>query len=199
MIIKNKQTLLILKKKCIMVKKSRKLLDEKLNGLIRAFRQNIIEGYQLEEKVKKESGSIIGDFLEASSFISSQHLLEFVKSNAMGSKEVPYQLETSNKKFFGVKIPSIELQLRPQLIDNNVKPKLANSLKMFNHRIPFFLKLSQIRIKCQLIADEISKTNRLLANLDKNLQIINTNIKDIQNSLLEKENATKAVLIKLFN
>lgn len=199
MIIKNKQNLLILKKQGVMVKKSRKLLDEKLNGLIRAFRQSIEEGYVLEEKVKKESGSIIGDFLEASTFISSKNLLEYVKSNSLGDKEVPYQLETSNKKFFGVKIPTINLKLQTQSIDQNVKPKLSDSIRMFNQKIPFFLELSQMRIKCQLLADEITKTNRLIANLDKSIQKINFNIKDIRNALLEKENATKAVLIKLFN
>jgi vacuolar-type H+-ATPase subunit D/Vma8 len=199
MLIRNKQTLLLLKKQIKMVQKSRKLLDEKLNGLIRSFRQSLVEGYQLEETVKKESGSIIANFLEASSFISPESLQEFIKSLDLGTLETAYQLQAGTQKFFGVKIPRVKLDLRQLKMDSNVKPKLATSLQQFNQKIPFFLELSQARIKCQLLADEIAKTNRLIANLDRTMTKIQQDIKMIQTTLLEKENATKAVLIKLFN
>lgn len=196
---KNKQTLLQFKKQKKVVKKSRKLLDEKLNGLIKAFRESVIEGYKLEEEVKQKSGSIVGKYMWATSFVSSKKLKQFSISNLKDTTTSPYELKADNKKYFGIKIPTLELVVKPLNLSNKLKPVLSKSITDFNQKLPLFVKLIQARIKSQILADEIIKTNRLIANIDIMLEKITIDINKITAYLMEKENETKAILIKLFN
>lgn len=199
MLSKNKQTLLIQKKQKKIAQKSRKLLDEKLSGLVKAFRESVIEGYRLEEKAKEKSSSIISQYLFSTSFINTNKLHQYGVAKISDETTFPYQLEAEIKKFFGIKIPSLNIKMRKLELENDIKPRLGNALMQFNEQIPLFLELIQARMKCQLLADEIKKTNRLIANIDNKIISISTDIKKIAAYLMEKENETKAVLIKIFN
>lgn len=198
MLPKNKQTLLYYTKLKGNTIKSKKLLDEKLEGLIRSFRESVVEGYKIENEVKKIAKGSIGEFLEATNFVTMSKLRNYALARLTDKSTAPYSLTAQTKKYFGVSISYLEVKMKKLELESSIKPVIARSMKDFNRTIPLFIQLAQIQIKCEVLAEEINKTNRLIANIEQKIDTMTQTIRSIKSALQERENEAKAVLIKLF-
>ena len=191
MLAPNKQNLLLLKGQKKTIASGYKLLKEKQTGLILTFLDLARKGKALEKEVSGNLNVLIAEYLTSLGLIPSQSLINALPSIAC------MDLDVTKKRISGVYIEFLTLHLniprRPLL-----KSNIATSLTNFGEYFPSILELSQLKINCQNIANEIKKVNRQIANLDQKIISIESEIKYITNVLNEKANLEKAVLIKLF-
>jgi V/A-type H+-transporting ATPase subunit D len=192
MIAPNKQNLLKLKNQIKTFRSGFKLLTEKRNGLIKLFLDMAREGKELELQLSNELNGVMQAYSQAITYVSSQDL----------ETEIPFQpvtsLHTRKKRISGVYIENLDLDVkspdRPTLRDNIQQP-----MNKFAHYFPLLLKVSQLRINCQRISEEIIKTNRQIANVEKKIEQTQSQIKYIKELLSDQENMNKATLKRIFN
>jgi vacuolar-type H+-ATPase subunit D/Vma8 len=106
-------------------------------------------------------------------------------------------LTITKKRVSGVYIDSINIEVLPPTRDM-LKRQVQGVLEDFADMFPVFIELIQLKLNCSHIAQEILKTNRQIANLEKTIETINGNIKYIRSVLSDKENLEKGILMKIF-
>jgi vacuolar-type H+-ATPase subunit D/Vma8 len=191
MIAPNKQNLIQLKIQKKVTQNGYKLLKEKRAGLIVYFLKLSKQGKVFELELMKNNDANIHQFEQ---FFG---LYDILKLNNYLAGTPATLLAVGKKRISGVYVDSIDLK-----VDSALKPKLKSNvqstLDRFCTTLPRFIELSQLKLNCKHIADEILKTNRQIANLEKTIDTINSDIKYIRSVLSDKENLEKGILIKLF-
>ncbi|GAB4143904.1 MAG: hypothetical protein OHK0017_01890 [Patescibacteria group bacterium] len=149
------------------------------------------EGKELESSLNSSLEPVLQNYDRNATFISTPNLLGHLKTQATTA------LKVETVRISGVLLEKINY--RSKLPDRtNLKPKLAESLNAFGAYFPKILQVTQIKHNTQKIAKEILKTNRQIANLENRIEEIEQNIKFINNSINERLNFEKAVLINIF-
>jgi H(+)-transporting ATP synthase subunit D len=191
MIAPNKQNLILLKNQKKVTQNGYKLLKEKRAGLIVYFLKLSKQGKEREMELMQNSSANISQFEEFFGLYDTQKLNSYLTGTPSSAVKV------GKKRISGVYVDSIELEVKSSArarLKHNVQTKLDT----FCDILPSFIELSQLKLNCKHIADEILKTNRQIANLEKTIDTINSDIKYIRGVLSDKENLEKGILIKLF-
>jgi H(+)-transporting ATP synthase subunit D len=192
MIAANKQNLLLLKSQKKLVQNGHKLLKEKRSGLIVTFLDLSKKGKELEKKISSEIKKALEIYSQSITFTDTLSLLNLLEA-------IPaLKLNTQKKRISGVYVQNLNLQVKPPT-RNKIKVGITKGLNNFAKYLPILLELIQLKLNCQKIAEEITKTNRQISNLEKKIENIEDDIKFINSALQEKQNLEKATLIKIFN
>lgn len=191
MLAPNKQNLLLLKTNLKNQKNGLALLNEKRTGLIIVFLQLCNEGKQLEKNTNSKRRIIISNYLRNLLLVSPANL------NLTLDKNPSVEIKLSKKKISGVQLKQINSLLNIPT-NKKIRTKIQISLTSFGHIFSDLISLSQLKDNCLTLALEIKKVNRQILNLETKIEETNTNLKWIQQSLMEKSNLEKATLIKLF-
>jgi vacuolar-type H+-ATPase subunit D/Vma8 len=199
MFAKNKQNLLLLQKQTKTAQRSKVLLEEKLSGLVKEFKETVVEGYLAEQKVSNELVIALDNYQNATSNVSSLSLENFAEKHFKDSQHRKYFLDVVEHKFFGVAINSLNFSMIKLDLGENIRSNIRNSFSGFNHYLAKYIELSNLKLKAKVLSEEIKKTNRLISNVSVRITSLKQDVKSIQQYLMERENETKAVLIKLFN
>jgi vacuolar-type H+-ATPase subunit D/Vma8 len=191
MIAANKQNLLSLKKQKKNLLNGLRLLKEKRSSLIILFLKTSKEGKELEIRLSLLWQEFLSFFKTHTSLISQEALNQDIDV-------VPsLNMTISKKRITGVYIDKFSLLIRSP-IRSLFKEPIQSIFKKFNLVFPDFVELAQLKSNSLKISREIIKTKRQINNLENKIVDISQNIKYIQNSLQEKSNSEKAILIKLF-
>jgi vacuolar-type H+-ATPase subunit D/Vma8 len=189
MLAPNKQNLLIVKSQLKLVNNGMKLLKEKRSGLIFTFLDMARKGKVLEQNVSKEIQIILSLYESSLTFTSSESLI-------LALENIPTtKLSIEKKRISGVYVDLLKIIVK-RPVRKFLKPSLKISLDFFANYFPILLELTQMKLNTKRIASEILKVNRQISNLERKVEDILAQIKYIQNSLMEKENFEKSVLIK---
>lgn len=192
MISPNKQNLLFLKKQKKLVANGLKLLTEKRNSLIAIFLDLSAKGKQKQKIVSNIWSIFFKKYNQDLSLINVPKLLKNIFPPLKSKTKI------STKRFSGVYLDQIELAVEDGQ-RQNLKPSINSSLTTFKDIFPEFIQLAQTKSNCLKISREIIRTNRQISNLENKSIEIDSQIKYIENALLEKSNAEKAILIKIFS
>jgi vacuolar-type H+-ATPase subunit D/Vma8 len=192
MLAPNKQNLLLLKSQKKLVENGFKLLKEKRTGLIFTFLDLARQGKNLENQVSKDLEIVLKNYNQSLSFVTIEDLV----------KNLPNQpttkIEIIKKRISGVYTDNLKISLVTPKRDN-LKALVSKPLSLFASYFPILLEVSQLKINCTRISNEIKKVSRQISNLENKIQEIKEQIKFIDNALMEKTNLEKATLIKIFN
>jgi vacuolar-type H+-ATPase subunit D/Vma8 len=191
MIAPNKQNLIYLGNQKKTTQSGYKLLKEKRAGLIKYFLELSKTGKEIETEILNNHAKNISKSI---SFLSIYNIYQ-LNSYLFGQPAIYSNI--SKKRVSGVYIDSIHIEVLQQVRDK-LKNIVQNSLNNFSLSFPLLVKLAQLKLNCKYLAEEILKTNRQIANLEKKIQDINMTIKRIKSILNDKENLEKGILIKLF-
>lgn len=191
MIAPNKQNLIILKNQQKTTQNGYKLLKEKRAGLIMYFLELSKKGKILEKKISEDySNNLTNSFNQMSRYDISD-------LNARLATPPTVTVGVHKKRVSGVIIDLIDVNIsskpRPFL-----KKQVQSVLTNFSGSLPSFIELIQLKLNCKHIADEILKTSRQIANLEKKIESTAKDIKYIKSILSDKENLEKGILMKLF-
>lgn len=187
----NKQNLLYLKKQTKVISNGLKLLREKRTSLVAMFLELARKGKEMENQLSSDLQLVLDKYNLATTFVSVQKLVEILPS------EGSMNLEVSKKRTSGVYLNNLKLGLKiPER--NHLRVDIRQSLTDFAKFLPLILELSQLKLNCARIAEEIEKTNRQISNLETRIDNMHQQSKFITTSLNEKENLEKATLIKIF-
>ncbi len=192
MIAANKQNLLLLKSQKKLVQNGHKLLKEKRSGLIVTFLNLSKKGKELEGKISSEVQKALEVYGQSITFTDTLSLLNLL------SPVPALKLDTQKKRISGVYVQNLNLKVKPPK-RKKIKAGISKGLNNFAKYLPILLELIQLKLNCQKIAEEITKTNRQISNLEKKIENIEDDIKFINSALQEKQNLEKATLIKIFN
>ena len=195
MISPNKQNLILLKGQNKLTRNGHKLLTEKRNGLIISFLEMSREGQRVEAKLQEHIQGYLAKYNGATAFVSSQDLLQ--ELNAL-TKNEGLRILLEKKRLSGVYINEFLVSVLPPERES-LKPVLREILTNFGELFKEILKVSQLKLNVENLANEIHKTNRQLSNLEQKIAQIESDIKYIKAALMEKENYEKSVLMKIFN
>jgi len=188
----NKQNLLMLKKQKKLVQNGLKLLSEKRNSLIVLFLNLAKNGKQKQKEVTSLWDLFFKKYIHDFGLINIKKLLQRLHPG------IKSKIIIKQKRVSGVYLDEIDLTLSNE-VRNGLKSSITDSLKIFKSIFPEFVLLAQMKTNCIKISQEIVKTNRQISNLERKVDEINFEIKYMTNALLEKSNAEKAVLIKIFS
>jgi vacuolar-type H+-ATPase subunit D/Vma8 len=191
MLAPNKQSLLYLKKQKKLLSNGYKLLKEKQSGLIFMFLETAREGKKLEQELSGELQPVLQAYRQSINFVSVADLLSQLPS------EASFNLTTTKKRTSGVYVDSLDIRINPPQ-RMHLKKDIRKSLTLFAHYFEKLLKVSQLKLNAKRLAQEIQKVNRQIANLERQIESVNSQSKWIKNMLMEKENSEKATLIKMF-
>jgi vacuolar-type H+-ATPase subunit D/Vma8 len=191
MIAANKQNLLLIKGQRKSVDNGLRLLREKRSGLVIMFLKLANEGKQKQKQLSKNWLIFLNLIKKNLSLLNIKELL-----NQLNPK-LSTKLTLKYKNVTGVHLNQLDFAIDNQP-RNSLKTNLKNSLSDFNGIFPDFIKLAQLKTNCLKIATEITKTNRQISNLETKLEVMQAEIKYINAALLERSNAEKAILIKIF-
>ena len=190
MIAPNKQNLIQLNNQKKATLNGYKLLKEKRAGLIKYFLGLSKEGKKYELNNQNNY-----DFAFSTAKLFSIYDIDDLNSYLLKSSES--SICVLKKRVSGVYITTIEVETNI-ILQNRLKEITQNKLIHFSEIFPNIIKLTQLKLNCKLIAEEISKTNRQILNLEKKIEDINTTTKKIKSILSDKENLEKSILVKLF-
>lgn len=192
MISPNKQNLLMLKKQKKLVDNGLKLLTEKRNSLVITFLDLAGKGKLKQKQVGDIWSVFFKKYNQDFSLINVNQLLEFIRPPLRSKNQV------TRKKFSGVYLDQLTFTIQDG--DRKLLTQSVNSsLSTFKNIFPEFIALTQMKLNCKKISQEIIKTNRQISNLENKSLNIQSQIKYVENALLEKSNSEKAILIKLFS
>jgi len=191
MVAANKQNLLLIKGQRKSVDNGLRLLREKRSGLVIMFLKLANEGKQKQKQLSKNWLIFLNLIKKNLSLLNIKELL-----NQLNPK-LSTKLTLKYKNVTGVHLNQLDFAIDNQP-RNSLKTNLKNSLSDFNGIFPDFIKLAQLKTNCLKIATEITKTNRQISNLETKLEVMQSEIKYINAALLERSNAEKAILIKIF-
>lgn len=191
MVAANKQNLLLIKGQRKSVDNGLRLLREKRSGLVIMFLKLANEGKQKQKQLSKNWLIFLNLIKKNLSLLNIKELL-----NQLNPK-LSTKLTLKYKNVTGVHLNQLDFAIDNQP-RNSLKTNLKNSLSDFNGIFPDFIKLAQLKTNCLKIATEITKTNRQISNLETKLEVMQAEIKYINAALLERSNAEKAILIKIF-
>jgi vacuolar-type H+-ATPase subunit D/Vma8 len=191
MLAPNKQNLLYLKKQKKVIANGLKLLREKRTSLVVMFLDLARKGRDLEQQLSRDLQQVLDRYKLSTTFASGSKLIEALAPQpALG-------LEVVKKRTSGVYLSHLELGLKlPER--ENIKLDLREGLTNFGKFFPLVLEVSQLKLNCTRISQEIEKTNRQISNLENRMEDLKAQEKFIATSLNEKANLEKATLIKLF-
>lgn len=187
----NKQNLIFLRVQKKSFQNGHKLLEEKRNGLISAFLKLSREGKGLEKRLSKEIKKYLDQYNFSSTFSSTEDIQKYLK-------RVPaMSLSVKKKRLYGVRVEDLNIQVLPPERPF-LKKTLQNTISNIGYLFPDLLKLVQIKRSVEKIAKEILKTNCQISNVENKIDEHRKEIRWMENTLQEKENLEKAVLIKIF-
>jgi vacuolar-type H+-ATPase subunit D/Vma8 len=191
MIAPNKQNLIQLGNQKKVTQSGYRLLKEKRAGLISYFLNLSKSGKEVELELISNTSQSISKVAKLFSIYDIYQLNKYLFG------EPSTYLYVSKKRISGVYIDSIHIEISAP-IKKRLKNPIQKNLKAFSHTFPLLIKLAQHKLNCNHIAEEILKTNRQIANLEKRIESITASIKYINSVLSDKENLEKGILIKLF-
>jgi len=192
MLAPNKQNLILAKSQKKLFQNGYKLLKEKRTGLIVKFIEMLDQGKVLEIELKKEISLVLKNYqsqISLTNLLEFEHALNYIPS---------HDITISQKKISGVWLKNIQINLKSPF-RSEIKNNLNSVLAIFGGYLPKILKLTQLKINCQLFASEIHKTNRQISNLERKIETKEKEIKFIKDALMQKESLERATLIKIFN
>lgn len=184
----NKQTLILLKKRQKTLESGHKLLNEKKNILINIFLDLCTKGAELEKRTV--NSGVLENYYSVVSLIDIESLIKKLKIESV------VNLKLSHKKVAGIQIQEVSLNIKN--LTRNLKPQIQTVFHSFNIFFETIFQISLLKQNTTKIASAIIQTNRQILNLEKKIEQNQAQIKHIKQALSEKENAEKAVMIKIF-
>jgi vacuolar-type H+-ATPase subunit D/Vma8 len=168
-----------------------RLLKEKRTSLIITFMEMAQEGKRAEMTLSEQWRSFLSLYGNVMTFMSAQALVQQLPT-------VPCSFfDFSRKKVASVPVYALRFSLVPPN-RSHLRKRVQSVLDVFADNIPMLLKVIQLKINCELLSQEIIKTNRQINNVKKRLEGVHADEKYIKNALMEKSNFEKAILINLF-
>jgi len=191
MIAANKQNLLLLKGQKKAVENGLRLLREKRSGLVIIFLKLASEGKQKQQQLSKNWLIYLGLINKNFSLLNLKELFQELQP------KISTKLSLKSKNVTGVRLNQLDFAIENQA-RTTLKDNLNQNFTDFNLIFPEFIKLAQLKTNCVKISLEITKTNRQISNLENKLATMHAEIKYINSALLERSNAEKSILIKIF-
>lgn len=191
MLAPNKQNLLSLQKQKKTFQNGHKLLTEKRNGLIATFLDLSRKGKILANSVSANVDVLLNKYYSSTLLTSANNLIKVIE------KVPSTNISVHKKRLSGVRINEITAIISPQ---ENKQLKLDIAISLFDVGVffPSLIELIQMKTSVKKISDEILKTNRQISNIERKINHYNEDIKWMKNTLQEKENLEKSILIKIF-
>ena len=189
-----------LKRKLTTALRGHKLLKDKRDELMRQFLELVRENKALREKVEEGLAAANRNFVMARASMPD----ESVDVALMAPKQEVY-LETETRNVMSVDIPVYQYKTRtsdPADIYSYgfafTSADLDDAVKSLADLLPDLLRLAQVEISCELMADEIEKTRRRVNALE-HVMIPDTRekIRYITMKLDENERSTQIRLMKV--
>ena len=189
-----------LKRKLTTALRGHKLLKDKRDELMRQFLELVRENKALREKVEEGLAAANRNFVMARASMPD----ESVDVALMAPKQEVY-LETETRNVMSVDIPVYQYKTRtsdPADIYSYgfafTSADLDDAVKSLADLLPDLLRLAQVEISCELMADEIEKTRRRVNALE-HVMIPDTRekIRYITMKLDENERSTQIRLRKV--
>lgn len=191
MIAPNKQNLLLMQGQYKTSQNGMKLLREKRTGLVIHFLATARKGKEIELEVQQSWININNSYNWESATKSHTDLYKDLKGL------FDTRINMTSKRITGVYLDFISTQISTNK-PINYRSELREIMLAFPEFFKKLLLLSQYKLHCQSISEELIKTNRQINSLEKRLQNMKHTISYIQSALMEKSNLEKATLIKLF-
>jgi len=181
--------LLRLKKRIAIARRGHKLLRDKQEELMRRFIGLINETRSLREEVEASTRHVFTNFLRARSFIPSDFM---GRSISYGGK---MEIAITRERMMNLDIPRIKLVSMaeyPVYSLTLTTGDLDRSFQRFRALLPSLLRLAELELAIQLLAEEIKKTRRrvnaleyiLIPNLVETVKYITMRLAELERSSL---------------
>ena len=176
-----------------------KLLKDKRDELMRRFIEAVRENNRLRQKVEEALVGHMQDFVLAKALESDLMVEEIF---AVPMREINLHIEQEN--IMSVRVPKMHAHIANPYGDDEgdvVYSYVASNSQMdetiedMSNLLPDLLRLAEIEKSCQLMADEIEKTRRLVNGLE--YATIPDLIETIQYIEMKLEEAERASLVRV--
>jgi V/A-type H+-transporting ATPase subunit D len=182
--------LLRLRKRVELARRGHKLLQDKLEGLIKAFMPLIEEYVRLRAELDERTPRVLGMFAEVAAETGDEQL-----RSALGQTGFKAQVSVSERRLSNVTVPVLEAAFersRPFYSLTGTPQTLDAAAEQLAELLPVMLKCVELEEAVRRLADEIERTRRRVNALEY-IQIprLQGARKYIQSKLDEDERAAR--------
>lgn len=192
----NRMELLRLRRRFAIAERGHKLLEDKLDELMRIFLKSIEEAKRLQEEVDKDTQDAFLTLLLAKASMSKEDFWEAVKSKEN------LKIGFTTKRIMNLTLPSITIEKMPFLFNYDfikTSSELDIALLKFQKLIPHLIRLAELHKVCAILSSEIERTRRrtnaleyiLIPSIKETIDYINDRLSE-----LERANITRLMRIK---
>lgn len=192
----NRMTLLALKRRYTISKRGLKLLKDKLEAMVKAFRDLYTE-FDRERRYIEELMETFVELLNQYESETSPAVRDRIRS--MQLFQVEYELST--RMVFNIKVPFLDVSLKRMDIPDlylQTGPAFYKALSVYEELFPHLLKLASLRNALHMMSVEIEKTRRRSNALEYNVvPELERTIKWVQQYLDEMERSQTVRIMKV--
>ena len=189
--------LLRLRRRLALAQRGYKLLQDKLDVMMRRFLKLIKETYIVNEQVKKSIKQIFLRLVVSRCLTRGEDFTQAIKNTRPN-----LDFESSLVRIVGVSIPKFRLRKLKMELDYNfsrMSPELDLALNELKDCAPSLLRLAGLLKNCQLLAFEIEATRRrvnaleylLIPSISQTIRLISDRLNE-----LERESLLRLMRIK---
>jgi len=192
----NRMVLLKLRRSLVLAERGHKLLEDKLDELIRLFLKSIQEAKKLQEETDLKTKDAFLSLLLA----RTQMKKEDFERSAGVEESLKIRLET--KRVMNLNLPEVAIEKIPSIFNYsfiNTSCELDIALLKFLDLIPKLIRLAELHKICDILAYEIERTRRrtnaleyiLIPSLKETIDYITDRLSEF-----ERANITRLMRIK---
>ncbi|MGQ4834128.1 MAG: V-type ATP synthase subunit D [Candidatus Asgardarchaeia archaeon] len=149
------------KKKVKYIEDGYKLLEMKRDELTRQLREDLEQLKIVGHEYEKRAIEIMEEF---------RKLYALLGENTVDAQAaiIPKTLDIDvlPRSIMGVQVPFLKVKNEPN-IKNKISPILAGIVKEYKELLKTLIKLSELEMKIEVVADNLEKTNRMVNALEK--------------------------------
>ncbi|NPV88582.1 V-type ATP synthase subunit D [Coprothermobacteraceae bacterium] len=194
----NRMTLLRIKKRYAVSKRGLKLLKDKLEAMVKAFR-DLYEEFERERRYIEDLMSEFNDAVDLYQAETSPLVREQLGQTRLF--DVSYRLNT--RTVFNIRVPFLEVELKPLPqpdLTLQTGPSFQRAISVYQELLPHLLKLGSLENALYLMSAEIEKTRRRSNALEYTLvPQLEMTLKWVQQYLDEMERSQTVRLMKIKN
>lgn len=191
----NRMELLKLRKRLVLAERGHKLLEDKLDELMRLFLKSIQEAKKLQEEMDTKIKDAFLSLLLARSSTSKEDFQEAVEPKDT------LRISFVTKRVMNLILPSISIEKTPSIFNYSfIKTSLELDIALlkFLDLIPKLIRLAELHKNCNILSSEIERTRRRTNALEYILiPSIKETIDYITDRLSELERANISRLMRI--
>ncbi len=192
----NRMELLKLKKRLALARRGHKLLQDKLEQLMRSFLEFVDRARELRKRVEEKVDQALRRF-DLCRLVTSENSLTAALSYPRGE----LRLKVEVTRLLNVRIPRLELESRPDPFTYGLAQTpcdLDQSLRILSEAVPLMMELVNVEKTIVILSEEIEKTRRRVNALEYVfIPNITETIKFIEMKLSEMERSNFNRLMRL--